>query len=104
MNTPPRRSLRLAALRAANGERFQADEQPGNRLAGIRAERFQADEQPGNRLAGLEPEYEVEEVTVLKEIDREPDHNSVPCWFVLAAAGVYFSILWWIYSVGQRLQ
>jgi hypothetical protein len=49
------------------------------------------------RLAGLEPEP-----IVLKEIVREPDHNSVPCWFVLLAAGVYFSILWWIYETSKR--
>lgn len=55
------------------------------------------------RLAGLEPEYETEKI-VLKEVVREPDHNSVPCWFVLLAAGVYFSILWWIYETGKRFQ
>jgi hypothetical protein len=55
------------------------------------------------RIAGLEPEYDPESV-VLKEIIRDPDHNSAPLWFVIVAAGIYFSILWWIYSVGQRLQ
>lgn len=53
------------------------------------------------RLAGLEPEVDLEPVMVK---DNYSDHNYVPCWFIILASVVYFSIIWWIYETGKRFQ